>query len=101
MKPDYTHYECDEKLERFWVSIMIIPDIGQFITFCGDKAKRQGLLTRSTAIYKNSWSTRERRECSLELTSARVSNQRAFQFKANSSEKTDEDSLRKGGLTYY
>jgi hypothetical protein len=44
MKPDYTRYECDEKLEGFWVSIVIIPDIGQFITFCGDKARDKDYL---------------------------------------------------------
>ena len=56
-------------------------------------SRRQWLLTRSTAIYKNSKFAlvSARKRCSLELTSARVSNQRAFKFKANSSEKTGED----------
>ena len=56
--------------------------------------RRQWLLTRSTAIYKNNLSqhdSEKRRACSFELTSVRVSNQRAFKFNANHSEKTGED----------
>jgi hypothetical protein len=33
IKSDYARYECDEKLECLWVSIMIMPETGQFIAF--------------------------------------------------------------------
>jgi hypothetical protein len=68
---------------------MIMPETGQFITFGDDDYLPE--VQPSTRTVNLTKSAREKRTCSLELTSARVLNQRTFKFKSNSSEKTGGD----------
>jgi hypothetical protein len=75
---NYARYECDEKLECLCVSIVIIPGAGQFVSKTMGKAD-----TSSISIYRRSKfakSVRGRGTCALELTSAKLSNPRAYRF---------------------